>query len=278
MSIKTEVISIYCIIDDILKTLGVKDDPQAKMSSSEVLTTAVVACLYFGGNYSKTLRFMSLFFSYVLSESRFVRRFQKLNENLDSIFEAIVMLFTLVSPKVIESYAIDTFPIEVCENIRASRCKIAPGREFRGYVASKRTYFHGLKLHLVASDKGYIREFLITPGSVHDVQGLYKLSLNLEKGSVIYADRGYTDYEAEDLLKELEGIDFIPIRKKNSKRFNALKQFIAKVERKFIETVDSCLKVLFPRRIHAVTLEGFILKLKLFVLSYNVRQLLKVAS
>jgi len=130
----------------------------------------------------------------------------------------------------------------------------------------------------VASDKGYIKEFLITPSGVHDVQGLYKLPLNLEKGSLLYADRGYTDYEVEDLLKEFEGIKLMPIRKKNSKRFNALEQFIAKVERRFIETIDSCLKVLFPRRIHAVTLEGFILKLKLFVLSYNIQQLLKVAS
>jgi len=49
---------------------------------------------------------------------------------------------------------------------------------------------------------------------------------------VLYADRGYTDYEAEDLLREFEGIKLMPIRKKNSKRFNALEQFIAKVERK----------------------------------------------
>jgi len=273
-----EITTIYCIVDDILKALNIKDDPQTKMSSSEVLTTAIVACLFFGGNFRKALKTMSLFFSYVLSESRFLRRLQRLNKRPENIFEATVALFKIILPKTIESYAIDTFPIEICENIRANRCKIAPGKDFRGYIASKRVYYHGVKLHLVASDKGYIREFLITPGSVHDVQGLYKLPLNLEKGSVLYADRGYTDYEAEDLLRELEGIKLMLIRKKNSKRFNALEQFIAKVERRFIETIGSCLKVLFPRRIHAVTLEGFILKLKLFVLSYNVQQLLKVAS
>ena len=41
-----EVIAIYCIIDDILKSLGWEDDRQAKMSSSEVLTTAIIACLW----------------------------------------------------------------------------------------------------------------------------------------------------------------------------------------------------------------------------------------
>ena len=188
------------------------------------------------------------------------------------------MLFKSILPETVESYVIDTFPVEVCENIRANRCKVASGKEFRGYVASKRIYYHGVKLHIVASDKGYIREFLITPGSVHDVWGLYELPLNLGSNSVLYADKGYTDYEAEDLLKEFEGISLMPIRRKNSKRFNALQQFIAKVERRFIETVGSCLKALFPKRIHAVTLEGFVMKLKLFILSFNIQQLLKVAS
>ena len=48
MNYEYEVITIYCIVDDILKALNVKDDPQAKMSSSEVLTTAIIACLFFG--------------------------------------------------------------------------------------------------------------------------------------------------------------------------------------------------------------------------------------
>jgi len=61
-------------------------------------------------------------------------------------------------------------------------------------------------------------------------------------------------------------------------RFDFLKQFVARVERRLIETVGSCIKALFPRKIHAVTLEGFIMKLKLFVLSYNVQRLLKVAT
>ena len=68
-------------------------------------------------------------------------------------------------------------------------------------------------------------------------------------------------------MKEFEEIFLMPIRKKNSKRFNFLKQFVAKVERRFIETIGSCVKALFPKKIHAVTLEGLVIKLKLFVLS-----------
>jgi len=75
-----EVITIYCIIDDILKSLGWEDDRQVKMSSSEVLTTAIIACLAFGGNFTKSLNFMRLFCSYVLEKSRFLRRLNRLKK------------------------------------------------------------------------------------------------------------------------------------------------------------------------------------------------------
>ncbi len=104
-----EVVTIYCIVDDILKALNVKDDPQAKMSSSEILATAIVACLFFGGNLRKALNAMSLFFSYVLSEGRFLKRLYKLSEKLDTIFESIVILCKALLSENIESYAIDTF-------------------------------------------------------------------------------------------------------------------------------------------------------------------------
>ena len=51
-----EVITIYCIVDDILKAMNFKDDPQTKMSSSEVLTTAIVACIFFSYNVQRLLK------------------------------------------------------------------------------------------------------------------------------------------------------------------------------------------------------------------------------
>jgi hypothetical protein len=45
-----KIITIYRLIDDILKILKVKDNPQTKMNSSEVFTTAIVARLFFGSN------------------------------------------------------------------------------------------------------------------------------------------------------------------------------------------------------------------------------------
>ena len=277
-TIDQEIITIYCIIDDILKAINHQDDPQAKMSSSEIITTSIVACLFFGGNYRKALKFMELYCSYVISESRFNRRLKIISEKLGHVFYKLTQIFSLLPLDKVEEYAIDSFPVKVCKNIRANRCKIAPSKEFRGFIPSKRTYYHGVKIHIIGSNSGYIKEFYITPASVHDIRALYELPLNLEEGSTLYADKAYTDYEIEDLLKDIDSINLMPIRCKNSKRLNAVEQFIAKVNRRFIETIGSQLNVLFPKKIHAVKLEGFILKLNFFILSFNIQQLLKVAS
>jgi hypothetical protein len=47
-------LAIYCFIDDLLKSLGHKQDVRAQVSDSEVITIALVAMLYFGGNFEKS--------------------------------------------------------------------------------------------------------------------------------------------------------------------------------------------------------------------------------
>ena len=44
----TQIVAIYCICDDILKGLHHVEDKQRKMSDAEVMTTSIVAALFFG--------------------------------------------------------------------------------------------------------------------------------------------------------------------------------------------------------------------------------------
>ncbi|MBA3953875.1 hypothetical protein H0X48_00945 [Candidatus Dependentiae bacterium] len=48
------ILLVFCIIDDILKSIGFNDDWQVKMSSSEIMTIAVAAAIFFGGNTNKS--------------------------------------------------------------------------------------------------------------------------------------------------------------------------------------------------------------------------------
>lgn len=143
--------------------MGHKDDPQAKVPTSAILTLAILAALEFGGKHAKALawdRELRLF-SYIPypaasagvgtqpNRTSFPCSTSSPRSGRDSI-PPRAMLW--VSPK---GYLVP-IPIPVCENIRAPRSRLAPGRVYRGYIPSKRVFFHGYKLHLLVDDGRFI--------------------------------------------------------------------------------------------------------------------------
>jgi hypothetical protein len=140
----------------------------------------------------------------------------------------------------------------------------------RGYIASKKRYFYGLKIHLMVTKEGQPVECFLTPGSSSDVRALQTFRFDAPEGSRIYADKAYNDYAMEDVLLEAAHIQLYSIRKKHSTR--TLPPSIAYVQhdyRKKLETVGSLLERMLPKTIHAVTAAGFELKVFLFVLAYS---------
>lgn len=63
------------------------------------------------------------------------------------------------------------------------------------------------------------------------------------------------------------------MRKKNSKRQDhPWNQYIKQHTRHYIETVFSSITCVFPKSIHAVTYEGFLLKLQAFIFAFTLQQ------
>lgn len=48
----TQIIVVFCLCVDMLKSLQHYEDAQCQMSDAEVMTTAIIAMLYFKGNFS----------------------------------------------------------------------------------------------------------------------------------------------------------------------------------------------------------------------------------
>jgi hypothetical protein len=99
---------------------------------------------------------------------------------------------------------------------------------------------------------------------------LKTFQFDVPEGSHVYADKASNDYVMEDVSQEASHIHLYPLRKKNSTR--TLPPYIAYVQhyyRKRIETVGSLIERMLPKTIHAVTAEGFELKVFLFVLAYS---------
>lgn len=267
-----EIVAIYCLCDDILKAMNHRSNEQQQMSDAEVMTTAIVAAIYFWGNFEKARKQLSEphYIPTMLSKSRLNRRLHRIEPTLLTVFEVLGQAWKQLNPD--DVYSLDSFPIPICDNIRISRSKLYDGQEaYRGYQSSKKRYFYGIKIHLMVTEAGEPVEFFLTPGSFADVKGLKVFPFALPENSVVYADKAYTDYEVEDLLLDAEKIHLSAMRKSNSRRpVPAYVQFVQHYKRKIIETSGSLISQFLPKSIHAVTSSGFELKIMLFVLALSV--------
>jgi hypothetical protein len=146
-----EIVAIYCLCDDILKAMNHRSDEQQQMSDAEVMTTAIVAAIYFGGNFEKARKQLSEphYIPTMLSKSRLNRRLHRIEPTLLTVFEVLGQAWKQLNPDNV--YSIDSFPIPICDNIRISRSKLYDGQEaYRGYQSSKKRYFYGVKIHLMS--------------------------------------------------------------------------------------------------------------------------------
>ncbi len=262
-------VALYCIVDDLLKAVGHRDDRRREMSDAEVVTAALVAAFNFGGNVERSRSFLreSGLMPRMLSRSRLNRRLHRVAGLVNSLFHQLGLV--LKEASVSTRYLLDSFPVAVCDNMRISRCRLVADQEFRGYIASKRRYFYGVRVQVVTTEEGVPVELAFLPGAASDVRALGVLPLALPAGGRLFMDSGYTDYAAEDAALEVDGVEFAPSRKSNSKRGDDIwRGYYKQLMRKRIETVFGQITAMFPRHIHAVTLDGFLLKVSLFVIAF----------
>ena len=121
MLTKDKIIGIFCFIDDLLKTSKHYEDSRRQVSDSEIITTAIISSLHFGGHQDKARQFMKMtgFVPNMLDKSRFNRRLHALAELIYSLFTQVGYYFKYISCEM--SYVLDSFPVAVCDNIRISK-------------------------------------------------------------------------------------------------------------------------------------------------------------
>jgi hypothetical protein len=237
------------------------------------MTIATVAAAFFTGNQQAALTFLSSHqYLRPFSKSRFHRRLHRLPEALGQFALSVLAQFhEQANPEAVP--LVDTFPVPVCRNIRIKRCKIYRDPGFRGYCASKKEYFFGLKGALIVTEAGEPGEMLLVPGATADLTALRSMDLNLPEGSTLFGERAFLDLPFERALSEEAGLRLVVPRRSNMKeQLDACLACLAclcRVCRKRVETTFSQLTERFARSLHAVTPRGFELKIMLTVLAFS---------
>lgn len=274
-----KVITIYCICDDLIKSKNIQDHPQSRMTYAEILTTGIVAALFYRGNVQNARLYLlsARYISNMLSHSRINRRLLSIDPDL---WQAILILCSHLLIKKKKSsgeFIVDSFPMPVCHPSRSWRCKLYQGKEYLGYCAAKKLHYFGLKIHVIISLEGAIVEFLFTPASTGDISGLRLMNLDLPEGGILYGDRAYQSAQFEAILRDDAHICLVTQKRRNSKTpLKGPLAFLQKTYRRGIETAFSQITRLMGRFISAKSRKGFELRVFWFLLAYSIEKTMKV--
>jgi hypothetical protein len=83
-------------------------------------------------------------------------RFNRCLHNISKLFLTLFLRLGETWKKLNErsTYVLNSFPIAVCDNYRICLSKICQGEEWRDYIASKKRYFYGIRIHILVTEYG----------------------------------------------------------------------------------------------------------------------------
>lgn len=250
------IVTVYTVIDDILKACGVMEDCRAVQSTAEILTVGVIAAKYFQNHHERAVCVMTqLGYMGRLSISRFNRRLHAVR---DWLYQVLGILAEVYGQG--EVFIIDSMPLPVCKRARAWHCKKVRGKAFCGYCAAKKEKFFGWRLHLICSAEGIPVSFDVLPAAEQDLTPIHELTFNLPAGATVFADKGYiSDPDAATIWAET-GVRFVAARRCNMTPNSWADEYDLHLYRKSIEVVYSQLYAMGIQQLHARTNAGFDLK------------------
>ena len=251
------IVTVYVVIDEMMRALGHRSHGLARVSDAEVLTVAVVAAKYFANNHERALRVMQGmgYLAGPLSPSRFNRRLHALGGWLRLARETLGALSAVG-----EAFLLDSMPVPVCRRARARRCRKVRGKEYCGYCAAKRERFFGWRLHPVCTPAGVPVAFDLLPGGLHDLTPVHELTYGLPAGAAAYADKAYNAAADEATTLADTGVRLVPIRRANMRPNRWADKLALRQHRKRVETLHSQLEAMGLQRLHARTNAGLALK------------------
>lgn len=253
----TIIVTVYVLLDDLMKHLDHHDHCLAQVGDSQVLTVAVVAAKYFHNNHERALWVMVEmgYLSGRLSTSRFNRRLHQLADWLELALSVLGELFASG-----EVYILDSMPLPVCKRARARRCRKVRGRAYCGYCVAKREKFFGYRLHLICTPDGLPVSFTALPAAFHDLTPIHELVYVLPPGASVLTDKGYNSADDEATILAETQVRLIPIRRRNMQPNSWDEEMDLRRYRKSLETVNSQLEKMGVQHLHARSRPGFDIK------------------
>lgn len=155
--------------------------------------------------------------SYINRLNRLCSVFQAWLEHLRDDFPVLKGLMNIA--------LIDSMPVIMARGSRRYTAKVAAELAGPGYCPTKKLYYHGMKIHLIAFKREGalpVPDYLsVSGGDEHDLNILKRLAHEFHD-TEIYADKAYCDSWTESLLEQRDTKLFTPVKRKKGEPYPTL--------------------------------------------------------
>ena len=178
-------------------------------------------------------------------------------------------------------FSIDSKPVKVCQNARASRCTMGK-RDIEhapawGYCASQDMHYYGYKLHALCGVRGVIHSYDMTAANVHDLHYLKDVQWEYHD-CMILGDKGYLSAPIQQDLFETAHITLEVPYRLNQKNWRqptwAYKRFRKRIETVFSQLNDHLMMI----RNYAKQPEDFFVRMGAKVAAFTMLQYINLLN
>ena len=250
-----------------LRTRG----PAPDVSDSEIITIGLIIETFFQGHeevgYAFVVQYLGAMFPRLLDLDRFNAR----RRDLIGVIEVIRRdLRDQILDRTDSVRLVDSAPVTLMTYTRGARCRSVAGSQYFGVVTSKKSRIFGLRLHMIATARQLVDEWVLAPAAAHDLKVLDALVQDC-CDLVIIGDKAYNDAELEARLWSKRRIQLLPLRRRNqTTQWSAdARRALGRVRHR-VETVFSLLTTTFNiQRPRGRSLAGHVVRVATCILAHT---------
>lgn len=239
-----KLLSIYCLIDDLLKLSPEKYLPPSKGRNSNVTTPEILTLIVFFYemgfvDWKHFYQFLENYHPQDFNLPHYKNFVVQINYHLENTTQLLGQLTKAAAGNSTIPISIaDSSPLPVCTNKRIFDHKVCDGFATRG--KSSLGYFFGFKIHIITDLEGNLQNVRITTANTDDRIPIVSMVSGINC-MLLIADAGYISSKLSRFLAQM-GIWYLTCVRRNMKNVMTWWQSELLKKRQIVEVVFSVLK------------------------------------